>query len=125
MKIDAAKLIKQIMLCLVIFTLTSIGAPAHSFAGVPGLRIGASSNNAPDITKTKVNIFKILSVLDNKLDHKTRDQKLLEKAKEKLSTLDEKQIRLLASLSDRIANHDRSTSTEIAFLLVTALIVLS
>jgi hypothetical protein len=69
------------------------------------------------------NILKILSVLGKKTD----DPNLLRKAKEKLFTLSNMQAQLIASLSDRIsgAGGENTVGTDIAFLLITALIILS
>ncbi len=65
-------------------------------------------------------VSKILRVLENKIE----DRRLLEKTKDKLLTLDGGQIRLIASLSDRVANGGDTTGSNIAFLLMTVLIAL-
>ena len=66
------------------------------------------------------NVLKIISVLD----HRMTDQPLLEKAKEKVFTLSDRHTRLIASLSDQVVKERNSTTGDIAFLLLTALIVL-
>jgi hypothetical protein len=63
----------------------------------------------------------ILKVLENKMDH----QKLPPKTLEKLFTLSDEQIGLIASLSGRIAENSQTMGAEVAFLLITALLVLS
>lgn len=69
----------------------------------------------------EVDRLKILFVLENKMGNK----KLLEKAKDKLVTLDDRQTRLISSLSDRIAQEGNTMGADIAFLLMTALIIFS
>lgn len=69
----------------------------------------------------KDDISKILSVLEKK----TGDQKLVEKAKDKLSTLSGGEIRLISSLCERISEDSYSAGADIAFLLITTLIIFS
>jgi len=69
----------------------------------------------------KADLSKILSVLEIKMGAHT----LPGKVKDKLSTLTDGQIRLIASLSDRIADEGHTPSADIAFLLIAALIILS
>jgi hypothetical protein len=63
----------------------------------------------------------ILKVLENKLDQ----QKLPPKTLEKLLSLSAEQIGLIASLAERIADNSQAVGAEAAFLLITALLVLS
>lgn len=72
------------------------------------------------VSNHRFNVHKILSVLENR----TGDQKLLEKAKIKLFTLSDGQTRLIASLSDWVTKEGNATGSDIAFLLMTALITL-
>ncbi len=69
----------------------------------------------------ETDVMKILSVLEKKVG----DQKLLEKAKEKLSTLKEPEFSLISSLSEQIVKEGDRPGVDIAFLLITALIILS
>ncbi len=69
----------------------------------------------------EIDRLKILFVLENKMGNK----KLLEKAMVKLTTLDEWQMQLITSLSDRIAHEGNTTGADIAFLLMTVLIIFS
>lgn len=64
---------------------------------------------------------KVLSVVE----HRTKDGKVMEKMREKLSTLGDRELHLAASLCERIARDDDSARSDIAFSIVTALIVLS
>ena len=68
----------------------------------------------------RTNILKVCSVLENRIE----DQQLLEKTKDKLLTLSEGQIGLIASLSDRVSREGNTPVGDIAFLLMTALITL-
>ena len=94
--------------------------------------IWGSSTDATEITSPrsgrpykgidrKTEIDRILWMLEGRLEV----QKLPEKAKDKLSTLNNEQIRLIDSLSVRMAHKAHTIAADIAFLLVTALIVLS
>ena len=69
----------------------------------------------------RADVIKILSVLENR----TGDKKTLEKARDKLLNLSDRQFSLLASLSQRIAKEGNKAGTEMAFLLMTVLITLS
>ncbi len=66
-------------------------------------------------------MFKVLSVLDKRV----RDKSLLEKVKDKLPTLNEDRLQIIASLSESIADEGHSAKTDIAFLLLATLIVFS
>lgn len=65
-------------------------------------------------------MFKILQVLENRVGN----DRLVEKAKIKISTLSSDQFHLISSLSERIVSEDHNIGTNIAFLLLTALIAL-
>ena len=80
----------------------------------------ASDSHALDVMVLSADVSKILSVFENRIE----DQRLLERTKDKLLTLDQRQIRLIASLSDRVAKEGHTTGSDIAFLLMTALITL-
>jgi len=80
----------------------------------------ASDSDAPYVLSFSTDVYKILSVFENRIE----DQQLLERTKDKLLTLDQRQIRLIASLSDRVAKEKNTTGSDIAFLLMTALITL-
>jgi hypothetical protein len=52
------------------------------------------------------------------------DQQLLGKTKEKLLSLSDRETRLIASLADRVTQGGNTTGSNVAFLLMTALITL-
>ncbi len=69
----------------------------------------------------ETDVMKIISVLEKKVG----DHKLLEKAKGKLSTLREPQFSLISSLSEQMLKDWDGSGVDIAFLLLTALIIFS
>jgi hypothetical protein len=69
----------------------------------------------------ETDVMKIMSVLEKRVG----DQKLLEKAKEKLSTLRGPEFSLITSLSEQITKEGDRPGVDIAFLLLTALIIFS
>jgi hypothetical protein len=111
----------KIAIAIVAFWLLSISfLPAN-----PGLAAGTSDRvglqNISGAPGAQAEISKVLEVLESKME----DQKLLETAKQKLLTLDRNHTRLLSSLCDVIATDGQTAGSDVAFLLVTILIVLS
>ena len=90
------------------------GSPAHSAATAPGQSIVREP-------ALKVEMLKILPVLEEKIENK----KLLDKSTEKILAMNSRELHLVASLCEKISDEGQTVSTDIAFLLVTALIVLS
>lgn len=88
---------------------------------------GLSGNAALFPTRTvpafdhRAELRKVLSVVA----HRTKDGKVLEKMREKLSAMSDRELRLAASLCERIARDDESAGSDIAFSIVMALVVLS
>jgi len=100
-------------------------ALVQGFIFLPSTTIAASGKKISDsdsryVLRFSTDVSKILLVLEDRIE----DQQLLEKTKDKLLTLDQRQIRLIASLSDRVAKEGNTTGSDIAFLLMTALITL-
>jgi hypothetical protein len=92
---------------------------------LPSTTIAAGGKNASDAHARHVmgfsaDVSKILSVFENRIE----DQPLLERTKDKLLALDQRQLRLIASLSERVAKGGNTAGSDIAFLLMTALITL-
>jgi hypothetical protein len=69
----------------------------------------------------KGELNKILPVLEDKIP----DRKLLEKSKEKIYSMGKNEVRLVAALCEKISDEGENAGSDIAFFLVTALIVLS
>ena len=72
-------------------------------------------------TARRREIERILSVLDGR----TADPAVRRRAADKLVTLDDRQIRLIASLSERVSDDGAGPAAGIALLLITALLILS
>ena len=84
------------------------------------------TGNGPAVALEQARISNILVLLE----HRGADQRVLGKATEKLRTLSSPQLRLMSSLCDRIlasggAENGDTAGADIAFSLITALIVLS
>jgi hypothetical protein len=85
--------------------------------------IGGTTNpnsDAPFASAREDQVLNILSVLENRMG----EQQLLQRVKDKLLTLGDGQIQLIASFSDRVVREKNTTGSDIAFLLMTALITL-
>jgi len=94
--------------------LLAIGSPAR----------GAETAQRQSIIREpvlNVEMLKILPVLEDKIENR----KLLEKSKEKIFNMKSRELHLVAALCEKISDEGQTVSTDIAFLLVTALIVLS
>jgi len=116
MKIKAKRFVKTVATGL---------ALVQWFIFLPSATLAASGKTASDSDASYVlgfsaDVSRILSVFENRIE----DQQILERTKDKLLTLDQRQIRLIASLSDRVAKEGNTTGADIAFLLMTALITL-
>jgi hypothetical protein len=85
---------------------------------------GAAAPLPPRMEKVHHHTTDLQQVL-SVIEHRTRDGKVLEKMQEKLFMLGDRELRLAASLCARIARDDHSAGANIAFSLVTAMIVLS
>lgn len=116
MKIKAKRFVKTVATGLALVQ-GLILLPVTTFAA-SGKNV--SDSRAPYELGLSSDVSKILSVFENRIE----DPQLLERTKDKLLTLDQRQIRLIASLSDRVAKEGNTTGSDIAFLLMTALITL-
>lgn len=66
-------------------------------------------------------VFRILRVLEGRMD----DPTLIQKVKDKLFTLKESRMRMVVSLSERSTDGDHGVEKDIAFFLLTTLIIFS
>ena len=100
-----------ILLCVLF---PAYGAPAHA---------AETGQRQPVVREPALNVemLKILPVLEGKIENR----KLLERSKEKLFAMNSRELHLVASLCEKISDEGQTVSSDIAFLLVTALIVLS
>lgn len=83
--------------------------------------IHAMSDTRSDQGNHASEVFKILSVLEGRI----KDPTLIQKVKDKLSTLREDRLRMVVSLSERITYGDHGIGTDIAFFLLATLIIFS
>lgn len=92
-------------------------SPVPSAGGVTGVKLAR-----PHVSmKYKSNTSRILSVLKERI----KDKKIFDKTKEKVLTLSDSEVSLIASLCDRISKNENTAASELAFSLVAALIILS
>lgn len=98
-----------LLICIGCFSATAVAAPGRTWAG-PSL-------SAP----REVMLTRIFSVLEARIPRRESS----EKAKAKLLALSDRQVRLAASLAERIAEEGHTAVAETAFLLLTVLIILS
>src|SRR5512139_325279 len=109
MKLKAKRFVKTVAVGL---------ALVQWFIFLPRSSIAAGGRNASDpgaryVIGFSADLSNILSVFENRIE----DQKLLERTKDKLLTLDQRQLRLIASLSERVAKEGNTAGSDIAFLL--------
>ena len=118
MRLNLKQPIRKILLgASLLILIFSVGGPSNVLGGAPH----AIPSRSLSVTSREIDRLQILSVLADKME----DQRLFGKARDKLSALSDRQMRLIASLSDRISNEGKTAGTDIAFLLITALIILS
>lgn len=91
--------------------------PSAALSAVPGRHTGVDAS----AMLKKDRISRILPVLESRVG----DLKLREKAVGKLATLNVEKIELISSLCDKIAADNTSVGSDIAFSLVSILIILS
>ena len=101
----------------VLMVLALSGALSFAAAGIVGSGTG---DQYTGITQ-KQDVLAIVTVLEDRIG----DDRLLQKAEEKLSTMSGQEIRLMASLCERIPAESITASADVAFLLITVLIILS
>jgi hypothetical protein len=102
-------LISAVIFCVAFHSL-AIAEPGNIIRSQPQNGIAANSETN-----------RILWVLEDRM----QGQHLQEKARDKLSKLSSEQIRLLDSLAVRVIKSHRTAASDIAFLLITALIISS
>lgn len=103
----------RVAIALFMLTQPIFGSAGASFAAAPLPRTGPATGN-------QVVLQQVLSVVE----HRTKDEKVLEKIRKKLPELSDRELRLAASLCERISRDDSSAGANIAFSIVTAMIVL-
>ena len=113
-------LLRKAAIPLIIFlfiTLLLIWNASGAFASP--IDVAAKARHAEFSSRNE--IPKIMSVLESR----TPDKKVLEKAADKMSDMNERNLRLMSSLCDRISATAGTSAADLAYSLLTALIVLS
>lgn len=118
MKMSLKRIITPMVLPLLWLFGTLVADSSGALAAVTGPR---AQNPSTSVVARRADPGRILAVLELKMGGST----LPGKAKDKLSALTDAQVRLVASLADRIADKGHTPSADIAFLLIAALIILS
>lgn len=103
--------------------LDSPGGGLNTLSGVRPRETAFFAPAAERVTLEGVgpDMLKVLSVIE----HRTGDQRLVEKVKYKLSTMSDNRLRLAVSLSERAADDGHGVKTDVAFFLLTTLIIFS
>ena len=101
----------------------SPGGDLHTLSGVLSREsaVGAPATASARLEGIGPDMLKVLSVIG----HRTGDQRLLEKVKYKLSMMSDDRLSLAVSLSERAADDGHGVKTDIAFFLLTTLIIFS
>ena len=118
MKITLKRLLKLISPFLM-FSLCAILMGGSSIA--KGMIEDSKLNYPSNINYRDIEIAEILSVLENRLGSPI----VTEKVKDKVLKLSDKQIRLIASLAERIADDGQAAGAEIGLFVITILIIVS
>ncbi len=117
--LTAAKAILTGVLVVLLFAMAVEGVPASMHRGIV-----ASMPAHRAVSQTvaeRPNVERIINVLEQKMG----SHRLPEQAREKLETMPDQDLRLVASLCDRLAvAHDRA-GTDLALLVAAVLIILS
>jgi hypothetical protein len=114
--------IQRLLQTIALLSLAGMIVPAGVSAAA-----GAQGTAAPGLSQAgqvrdhQADVLKVLSVIE----HRAHDGKVLDRMREKVGALNDRQLRLAASLCERIALDDHSAGANIAFSIVTAMIVLS
>ncbi|MHB8845166.1 MAG: hypothetical protein ACYC7L_10520 [Nitrospirota bacterium] len=109
---------------IALLSLLFLFAPAAVSPASARTGTAAQPASLPRVEQFRARNAELQTVL-SVIEHRTRDGKVLEKMQKKLFTLGDRQLRLAASLCERITRNDQSTGASIAFSIVTAMIVLS
>jgi hypothetical protein len=96
----------------------SIASAPASFGYQPAGRFNSGYAEIRDGQDTVSKIVSVLAI-------RSPGAKVLDKAAEKLSAMNNRDLRLIASLCDRISADGGTAGADIAFSLITAMIVLS
>jgi hypothetical protein len=118
------KLIKLFLLPMFAIVLFLVVFEGLSMASLPG---GADPKplRVQDIRLLPVKRDRDLNKIIGALESRIKNHHLPKKAKNKLAAMNDEEIRILTSLCDRLSETVDTAGADFAFLLATALIVLS
>ncbi len=114
-------LFRKAAIPLIIFLFIMFVLLIGNVSGAFAATIGTTSNARHTGLSSRDEISKIMSVLASRKP----DKKVLEKAADKMSDMNERNLRLMSSLCDRISSDDGTPAADLAYSLLTTLIVLS
>ncbi|MGC2061777.1 MAG: hypothetical protein WA610_02285 [Thermodesulfovibrionales bacterium] len=86
-----------------------------------GESLGAGALSPSADSGPSPRILRVLSLIETKTD----DQKVLKQIRHKLTNMGEERLGMITSLSERIISKGQEAESEVAFLLLTALIIFS
>jgi hypothetical protein len=116
MKTNPAKLLNRISLRLMaLLCALLIGGSSITEAGIDRSRL----NHPLNLDQRDQNIAKIQAVLENRCE----GLEITEKVRDKLATMNDKQIRLIASLADLIWKNGHIAGADISLFVITVLII--
>ena len=110
------------MCALLVLSLLFAGSsPAAGRQGTAAPSLTMPEQTPERTMEHRADLQQVLSVIG----HRTKNEKVRERMREKIFTLGDRELHLAASLCERIARDDHSPGANIAFSIVTAMIVLS
>lgn len=117
------KLIKNICIAVFVILLSAAGIESTSLAALPkgGVMMPSRDGDARLSRQRAERLNGIVEILESRI----KNHQLPEKAKNKLVAMNDEEIRLVASLCDRMAGEGNTAGADLALMLVTAMIVLS
>jgi len=107
-----------LMLISLMLVTTLVGS---SMASTQGSMVHLTSPTRYITPAKERDLNRIMSVLESRI----RNHQLPAKVRNKLASMNDEEIRLLTSLCDRVSKTGETTGSDLAVMLVTALIVLS
>lgn len=93
----------------------------HQAAAAPRARPSSSRPMHDAAVDRQARVAEVIAVLERRI----ADAAVRRKAAEKLATVSDRELRLIAALSERMAATDGGPAAEIALFLITALLILS
>lgn len=99
-----------------LYSSAGLTAPVSAAAGYGAVQLKNTFGEYPD-----PRVLRVISLIEKKTDNK----RVLAQIRHKLTNIGEERLRMISSLSERIVSKGREAESEVAFLLLTALIIFS